>query len=76
MHASKRAERARSSSSTPAQRKAASDAATAWLVFERDAGSLADFDAAYAKAEAWGVFDTGAAAAPAVAKRARARTSS
>ena len=62
MHASKRAERARSSSSTPAQRKAASDACTAWLVFERDAGSLADFDAAYAKAEAWGVFDAGAAA--------------
>ena len=76
MHASKRAERTRSSSSTPAQRKAASDACTAWLVFERDAGSLADFDAAYAKAEAWGVFDAGAAAAPvaapAVAKRARA----
>jgi len=67
----------RSAHATPAQRKAASDAATAWLVFERDAGSLADFDAAYAKAEAWGVFDAGAAvaapvAAPAVAKRARA----
>ena len=76
MHASTRAERVRSSSSTPAQRKAASDACTAWLVFERDAGSLADFDAAYAKAEAWGVFDGAAAAAPvaapAVAKRARA----
>ena len=63
LHAAKRAERLKAAHATPVQRKHASDAATAWLVFERDAGSLADFDAAYAKAEAWGVFD--GAAAPA-----------
>ena len=73
MHATKRAERVRSAHATPAQRKAASDACTAWLVFERDAGSLADFDAAYSKAEAWGVFDAGAATAPARAAAAPAR---
>ena len=68
MHASKRAERARSSSDAGAAQGGVGRG-TAWLVFERDAGSLADFDAAYAKAEAWGVFDGAAAAA----RRARAR---
>ena len=70
-HASKRAERLKSAHATPVQRKHASDAATAWLVFERDAGSLADFDVAYAKAEAWGVFD-GAASTPVRARAAAA----
>ena len=70
MHATKRAERARSAHATPAQRKAASDACTAWLSLRETPATLSDFDAAYAKAEAWGVFD-GAAAAPARARRRR-----
>ncbi len=76
MHATKRAERVRSAHATPAQRKAASDACTAWLVFERDAGTLSDFDTAYAKAEAWGVFDGGAAAPARAAAPVRAAAAS